>query len=114
MALGLMLSGCEPEQDSLIGTWTVDKVNVQFDENHSTPALVKQVGEMEKQNTFSIGADSTIVFKGMDEQWEGRISMVNDSLLYCRETVFGVWRKEKVITKTTSPLGEVVVSYKKE
>ena len=56
LALGLTLGGCEPEQDTLFGTWTVDKVNVQFDESRTTPELVKQVGEMERGNTLSISA----------------------------------------------------------
>lgn len=112
-AFGLVLCACEPEHDSIIGIWTVDKVSVQFDENRSTPALVKQVGEMERGNTLSIGEDSTLLFKGTDEQWTGRISLVNDSVLRCKGRDWGIWKDGRIVTTTTSPLGEVVISYKK-
>jgi len=114
MAFGIALGGCRPEPDALIGTWTVDKVHVQFDESRSTPELVKQTGEMEKRNTFSISADSVLVFKGIDEQWEERVNLVNDSVLRCSGRDFGIWSGERIVTRTGSPLGEVIVIYKKE
>ena len=107
------LSACTNEADSLVGTWTVDKVNVQFDERHNTPELVKQVGEMEKQNVISISKDSILTFKGLEESWQDRISLKNDTLL--REgTAFGIWKDDRIVTRNGSPLGEVVVVYKKE
>ena len=114
MAFGIVLGGCRPEPDALIGTWTVDKVHVQFDESRSTPELVKQTGEMEKRNTFSISADSVLVFKGIDEQWEERVNLVNDSVLRCSGRDFGIWSRGRIVTRTGSPLGEVIVIYKKE
>lgn len=114
MAFGMVLSACQPEPDTLIGTWTVEKVKVQFDESRSTPELVKQVGEMERQNTLRIGADSTLVFNGIDEQWKQRVSLANDSVLYCNGTVFGSWKDGKIVTRTGSPLGQVIVIYKKD
>lgn len=114
LALGLTLGGCEPEQDTLFGTWTVDKVNVQFDESRTTPELVKQVGEMERGNTLSISADSILVFKGTDETLKGRLSLAGDSTMLVDGKIFGVWKKDRIITKTTSPLGEVVIYYNKE
>ena len=113
LGFAMALSACTHEADSLVGTWTVDKVNVQFDEQHNTPELVKQIGEMEKENVFSISTDSILTFKGLEESWQGRISLKNDTLL--REgTAFGIWKDDRIVTRTDSPLGEVVVTYKKE
>ena len=39
--LAIALSGCHRGGDSIVGTWTVDKVNVQFDERRNTPELVR-------------------------------------------------------------------------
>lgn len=114
MAFGIVLGGCRPEPDALIGTWTVDKVHVQFDESRSTPELVKQTGEMEKRNTFSISADSVLVFKGIDEQWEEHVNLVSDSVLRCSGRDFGIWSRGRIVTRTGSPLGEVLVVYRKE
>ena len=114
--LGLMalLGACQHEADPLFGTWTVDKVNVQFDEQHSTPALVKQIGEMERQNTLSIGTDSTLVFKGLEETKKGRLSMRSDGTMLFDGTAFGTWKDGRIVTRTGSPVGEVVVTYRKE
>ena len=110
--LAITLCACSPKADSLIGTWTVDKVNVQFDERHNTPELVKQVGEMEKQNVISISKDSILTFKGLDIEWQDRISLKNETLLR-GGAVFGFWKNGEIVTRTDSPLGEVVVTYRK-
>ena len=105
---------CHRQQDSLIGSWTVDEVNVQFDEKRSTPELVKQIGEMERQNSFSISSDSILAFKGLDTEWQGRINLKSDGTLMCNGTSFGSWKEERIVTRTGSPLGEVVVTYRKK
>ena len=112
LGFALSLFSCTENSNSLIGEWTVDKVNVQFDENRSTPELVKQIGEMEKQNVFSISKDSLLVFKGLEESWQGRIHLSNDTL-YCDGTLFGIWRDGVIVTQTDSPLGEMIITYQK-
>ena len=113
LAFAATLSACTHDEDSLIGTWTVSKVNVQFDERRNTPELVKQVGEMEKQNVISISKDSMLVFKGLEEEWQSKASLKNDTL-YLEGTAFGIWKGGEIVTRTDSPLGEVVVVYKKK
>lgn len=108
-----LLVTCTQKPESLIGTWTADKVNVQFDENRTTPELVRQIGEMEKGNTFSINSDSILHFKGSEESFEGRISLSKDGTLYCDGKMFGQWKEGLIVTRTNSPLGEIVVRYKK-
>jgi hypothetical protein len=111
--LAFVLAACH-RNDSLIGTWTVEKVNVQFDERHNTPELVKQIGEMEKQNVITISNDSTLTFKGLEETSQGRLSMKSDGTLLFDDTVFGQWKEGQIVTRTDSPLGEILVTYKKE
>lgn len=108
------LCACHHKADPLFGTWTVDKVNVQFDEQHSTPELVKQIGEMERQNVISITADSTLTFKGMDTEWQDKMSLRSDGTLICHDESIGIWKDGQIITRTGSPLGEVTVSYRKK
>lgn len=109
----LLLSACTEKPYSLIGHWTVDKVNVQFDENRSTPELVKQIGKMEQQNSFNIDEDSLLVFKDLEASWQGRIHLSNDTL-YCDDTLFGIWKDEVIVTQTDSPLGEIIITYQKK
>lgn len=114
--LGLvsMFYACNRQHNSLIGTWTVDKVNVQFDENRSTPELVKQIGEMERQSSFNINADSILTFKGLDAEWQGKLNLKSDGTLICNGTNFGIWKEGQIVTRTGSPLGEIVVTYRKK
>ena len=58
----LLLTSCHRNNDPLIGRWTVEKVNVAFDENLASPEMVKQLGEVEKGNVIEIGNDSTMMF----------------------------------------------------
>ena len=114
LALAALVCACHPKADPLIGTWTVSKVNVQFDERRSTPELVKQVGEMEKQNVITISNDSTLTFKGLEEEWQGRISLRSDGTILHEGIIFGIWKNGEIVTRNGSPLGEIIVVYKKE
>ena len=110
----LLLSACTEKPDSLIGEWVADKVNVRFDENRSTPEMVKQIGEMEKQNSLAIGNDSILVFKGLDHETQGLVKVGADGTLFLDGEMFGQWKEGCILTKTASPLGEITVVYKKK
>ena len=114
LALAAMLCACHPKADPLFGTWTVSKVNVQFDEQRNTPELVKQMGEMEKQNIITIDNDSILTFKGLDEEWQGRISLRSDGTILHEGIIFGTWKNGTIVTRNGSPLGEIIVVYQKE
>jgi hypothetical protein len=114
LPLAAMLCACTPKADPFFGIWTVSKVNVQFDEQRNTPELVKQVGEMEKQNVITISNDSILTFKGLDEEWQERISLQKDGTMLRKGNVFGVWKNGEIVTRSSSPLGMIVATYRKE
>lgn len=113
LSLVFLLCACNDTSNSLIGDWKADKVNVQFDENQSTPELVKQIGEMERQNRFTISNDSILDFKGLDTEWQSRLTLSGNGDLWCNGQVFGHWKEGEIVTRTPSPLGEIVIVYKK-
>ena len=113
LPLAAMLCACTPKADPFFGTWTVSKVNVQFDEQRNTPEQVKQVGEMEKQNVITISSDSILTFKGLDEEWQGRISLQKDGTMLREGMTFGTWKNGEIVTRSGSPLGEIIVIYQK-
>ena len=114
--LGLVFSlcACHQKTDSLIGKWEADKVNVRFDENRSTPEMVKQIGEMEKQNYFIIDKDSVLVFNSLETEMTGRMTTDKQGNLFLEGAPFGQWKNGEIVTQTPSPLGEIVVVYKKK
>ncbi len=111
---GLALCGCHRGDDSIIGTWAVDKVNVQFDERRNTPELVRQIGEMEKHNVIVISADSLLTLTNGEGGTTGRLHLLGDGSLHVDEQPFGQWKDGKIVTRTGSPIGEVVVTYRKQ
>ena len=113
LSLIFLFCACNDTSNSLIGDWKADKVNIQFDENQSTPELVKQIGEMERQNQFNISNDSILAFKGLDTEWQGRLTLSKSGSLWCNGQVFGQWKEGEIVTHTPSPLGEIVIVYKK-
>lgn len=113
-SLVLALCACQPKADSIIGTWEVDKVNVHFDESRSTPEMVKQIGAMEKCNEFSISEDSLLDFSGLEMGMTGRVTTDKQGNLFLEGAPFGQWKNGEIVTTTTSPLGDIVVVYKKK
>ena len=108
------LCACHPKTDSLIGEWKVEKVNVQFDEQRSSPEMVRQVGEFERQNHFLIGKDSVLIFNSLETEMTGLVTIDKQGSLFLDGVLFGQWKDGQISTTTSSPLGKIVVVYRKE
>lgn len=113
IGIALMLGACHHDDDSIVGTWAVDKVNVEFDERRNTPELVRQIGEMEKQNTITISADSVLTLTNADGSMTGRLHLLDDGTILVDAMPIGQWKDRQIVTRTGSPIGEVVVTYRK-
>ena len=113
LAWVLALGACTDDPNSIIGTWTVDKVHVGFDESHDRPELVKQLGMMEQQNVIVISPDSTLTFTTLNEKHQGKMSLDSDGILSLDGMHFGTWKNGEIVTQTDSPLGKIVIIYRK-
>ena len=107
----LILTSCNHE-DPFFGRWTVDKVNVEFDEYQSTPEMVKQVGELEKENVIEISADSVMSFISEGNTRRGRCHVEGETLFFDGEA-FGQFKEGEIVTESVTPLGKVIVHYRK-
>ena len=114
LGFAIAFCACHPKADALVGEWKPEKVNVHFDENRSTPEIVKQIGEMEKQNRITITPDSLLVFSSLNTETRGRLSVDGSGTLYCEGQRFGQWNGGQITTVTPSPLGEITVVYGKK
>ena len=88
-------------------------MNVHFDESRSTHEMVKQIGEREKHNYFTIDKDSVLVFNSLEMEMIGRVTTDKQGNLFLEDAPFGQWKNGEIVTKTTSPLGDIVVVYRK-
>ena len=108
----LLLASCNPKEDPFLGRWTVDKVNVEFDENGTTPEMVRQLGAMEKNNVVIISADSLLTLVNEGDTVQYRCSLRGNQIL-CEDEPWGCFEGGAIKTETSSPMGSVKVVYKK-
>lgn len=112
MVMALLLSACHRNNDAFVGRWTVERVNVEFDERYSSPEMVRQFGEMEKDNVILIEADSVLSFVLDGDTLRGRYSVRGNQILW-NEEPFGTFEEGHIKTKTSTPMGDVKASYVK-
>ena len=106
----LFITSCHRHNDPLIGRWTVDRVNVEFDEYKATPEMVRQYGELEKGNVIEISNDSVLTFISDGDTLKGQCSLRGQQLLLDGKA-FGKIEDGFLTTETSTPLGKVRVVY---
>lgn len=116
LALALLMSlfvatSCRHD-DPFIGHWTVDRVNVDFNEQIATPEMVRQYGELEKGNVVEITKDSVLTFIADGDTLQGRCSLKGKQLLLDGKA-FGKIEEGFLTTEAFTPLGKVKVIYSK-
>ena len=108
----LLLASCHRHGDSLVGRWTVDRVNVEFNEHVATPEMVRQYGVLERDNLIEIHSDSTLTFIADGDTLRGRYA-IKDGALYLDGKRFGHLQGEVLTTETSTPIGKITVDYRK-
>ena len=104
---------CVHQQDSLVGHWTAEKVNVDFDENIATPEMVRQLGELDKNNSIDITSDSLLVLVSNGDTLTSRCSLRGQTL-FSDGKPFAQCSEGRLITEETTPLGKVTVQYTRQ
>ena len=113
MWLVLLCSSCHRNNDPFIGRWTVEQVNVEFNEQIATPEMVRQYGELEKGNAIDISKDSVLTFVSDGDTLRGSCSLKGKQILLDGKP-FGCYENGLIETVTKTPLGEIRVKYQKE
>ena len=108
----LLLASCSPKEDPFFGRWTVDKVNVDFNAEGATPEMVRQYGAMEKDNVVVITPDSLLTLVMDGDTVKCRCSL-RDGQILCDGEPWGRFEDGVIKTETSTPIGQVKVSYKK-
>lgn len=109
----LVLVSCYSNDDPFFGRWTVERVNVEFDEYKATPEMVRQYGELEKGNVIEISKDSVLTFISDGDTLRGRFALRGTQVL-CDRKLFGRYENGLIETETSTPLGKVRVVYRKK
>ena len=112
--------GSNPKAD-LIGTWKVDKVNTDFDENKVTPEMLNQIVEMQKETFFKFVNDSSMVIVSNNNTHEALWLLDDDGTISfffkgkeLNPTKLGKVENGQIISTSNSPLGTMTIWYVKE
>ena len=112
-----LLFSCS-RSSSIIGTWTVDKINFEFDEYHSTPEMIQQLGEIEKHNSLIFRNDSIvhITMAAIDADYHYQLSDDGTIILTPHDKLISsITLHQNIIrTETETPIGMMTITYLKK
>jgi len=119
--LFLFTVSCSSTENKLIGVWKVDNVKTEFDENKTTPQMLQQVVEIQKQMHFKIQDDSLMVIISNSNTFEAVWSFDKNNQIinyhFKDDTAIhkiGEYIEPYIISKSTTPLGVITTTYSKE
>ena len=100
----------------IIGTWTVDKINFDFNERKSTPEMIQQLGEIEKHNTLIFKNDSIvhITMAAINADYRYQISDDGTIILTPHDHIISNIKTTAniILTETETPIGTMRITYK--
>ena len=115
--LSFAVTSCHRTDDPLIGLWTVEKVNVEFNEQIATPEMVRQYGEMEKGNVIEINKDSVLTYISEGDTIRGKCLLKGEKsyrdgdLLFVDGDFQVRYSKGFLQTESLTPWGKMIVTY---
>lgn len=123
IALAIFFSSCSGSPESeLIGTWKAQKVETDFDEQYTTPEMLRQVVEMQKETYFKITDDSTLIIisPGNTHETKWALNPDNKNITYFFDgspnylNSLGTVTDNKIVSESKTPLGIITIYYEKE
>jgi hypothetical protein len=122
-ALMVLISSCGNSPEAkLVGTWKAQKVDTEFDEKYTTPEMLRQVVEMQKETYFRIIDDSTliIVSPGNTHETKWNFNSKDQTITYFFDSnphqlnKLGTLSSGKIVSETNTPLGKITIYYEME
>lgn len=119
----IILSSCGGSPESkLVGTWKAQKVETDFDEQFTTPEMLRQVVEMQKETYFRITDDSILVIisPGNTHETKWMLNPEDQSITYFFDddpnylNKLGTFSSGKIVSESKTPLGIITIYYEKE
>jgi len=117
----VLFASCSSTENKLVGTWKVEDVKTDFNESNTTPQMLQQIVEIQKQMYFKIRTDSVMVIIINNNPHEAVWSIdkgnqvisyhfKNDTTVY----KLGDYVDSFIITKSNKSFGIITTTYSKE
>lgn len=122
-ASAIILTSCGGTPESkLVGTWKAQKVETDFDEQYTTPEMLRQVVEMQKETFFRITDDSTLIIVSPGNTYETnwKLDLNDNSISYFYDdspnsvNKLGTLSSGKIVSESKTPLGVITIYYEME
>ncbi len=121
--VSILIASCGGSAESkLVGTWKAQKVETDFDEQYTTPEMLRQVVEMQKETYFRIIDDSTLIIisPGNTHETKWTLDPDDQSITYFFDNdpnylnKLGTYSSGKIISESKTPLGIITIHYEME
>ena len=121
--IAIIITSCGGSPESkLIGTWKAQKVETDFDEQYTTPEMLRQVVEMQKETFFKIIDDSTLIIMspGNTHETTWKLNPEDQSISYFFDgdsnylNKLGTFSEDRIVSESKTPLGVITIYYEKE
>lgn len=121
LAIFTISCGSVPEK-KLIGTWKVENVQTDFNEQQVTPEMLAQIVEMQEQTYFRFMDDSVMVIISNNNTHEAgwSYSEEDSTIWYFFEgsestpNELGKFDGERIILETNNEIGKILTYFRKE
>lgn len=120
--LSFFISCSGSSESRFVGTWKAQKVETDFNETRTTPEMISQVVEMQKQTYFRMVNDSvmSIISKNNTHEAKWKYDKENKTISYYFSNMKGVpnilgkYEDGKIVAESNVPIGRITIYYEKE
>jgi len=117
----VLFASCSSTENKLVGVWKVKDVKTDFNVDKTTPQMLQQVAEIQKQTHFKIMNDSIMVIISNNKTYEAVWSYDKDNEVinyhFKDDTSthkLGNVVASTIVSKSTTALGTITTIYEKE
>lgn len=122
-SVALFFTACNSTPESkIIGTWKAQKVETDFDAKKTTPEMISQVVDMQKQMYFRMINDSVMTIISKNDTHEAKWKYDKETGLVSYyfngmqgiPSILGKFKDGKIVTESKTALGKITIYYEKE
>jgi tRNA pseudouridine-54 N-methylase len=117
----LLLTSCGKPKCELIGTWYVSDVKIDsFDEKRTTPQMLEQAVEVEKQNKLKFVNDTSLLIITKDNVYDAIWELDTNYVIYYRfkngkkMNKLADYKKPYIIMSSHDQYKHMITTYEKE
>lgn len=117
------IKSCDTRQNEVLkGTWSVVKIEAQFDEQRANPMMLNQVLALEKQTRLQFLNDSVLQLISEEEQTSYTVRIQSDGHIFISpgrdslsgsELLFGHIQNGIIRRLSSTPIGNIVLYFEK-